>query len=154
MNVFDTEFVKKQAKDNFLKGYNCAQSLVLAFKNYLNLTEKQLAQISSPFGGGMCRLRETCGVVSGMLMVLGLLEGYSTPETGAIKADLYKKGQKLVENFEKKFGTISCAKFLGKEGKDEPVPEKRTEDYYKNRPCLGIIEGGAEVLANFLNEQF
>lgn len=153
MNKIDVEFVKNEAKENFLKGFNCTQSVVLAFKKYLDMPEDQLAKLASPFGGGICRLRETCGAFSGMMIVFGLICGYSGPETGEIKADLYTKGQELAEIFENENESISCKVFLNKTGKDSPVPSPRTSDFYKTRPCLKLIVSAAEILAKYLNEK-
>ena len=68
-----------KAAELFLGGYNCAQSVVVAFCDVTGLEVDFAAKLASSFGGGMGRMREVCGAVSGMLMVLGLLYGYDTP---------------------------------------------------------------------------
>ena len=148
----DIELVKNKAKSNFLKGYNCSQSVVLAYADYLNIDKDTLAKLSSTFGGGICRLRETCGAISGMMVVLGLLMGYSTPETGEVKAELYKKGQDVALEFEKQHKTLICRELLNKKGHDLPTPEARNENFYKTRPCLNLIISAAEILGNYINE--
>ena len=85
------------AMENFLKGYNCSQSIVLAFKDMLPIDEELLSKMASSFGGGMGRLREVCGSVSGMFMVAGFLYGYDGPETGQVKADHYARIQELTQ---------------------------------------------------------
>ena len=90
---------KEAAMDYFRKGYNCSQSIVLAFEDLLPVDKKLLSRMSSSFGGGMGRLREVCGSVSGMFMVAGLLYGYDGPETGEIKADHYARIQELAHRF-------------------------------------------------------
>ena len=82
---------REMAMANFMKGYNCSQSIVLAFSDMLDIDEKSLLKMASSFGGGMGRLREVCGSVSGMFMVAGLLYGYDRPETGQVKADHYAR---------------------------------------------------------------
>ena len=144
---------REAAMANFMKGYNCSQSIVLAFADVLDMDEKTLSKLSSSFGGGMGRLREVCGSVSGMFMVAGLLYGYDGPETGQVKADHYARIQELAHRFEEKNGSIVCRELLGLNVKhDAPVPEARTSEYYKKRPCPEIIGDAAEILEQYIKE--
>ncbi len=145
---------REAAMENFMKGYNCSQSVVLAFADLLPIDKENLLKISSPFGGGMGRLREVCGSVSGMFIVAGLLYGYDGPETGAVKAELYSKIQALAERFEEKNGSIVCRELLGLTQKhDSPVPTPRTADFYTKRPCKELIGDATEILEQFISEQ-
>ena len=109
--------------------------------------------MSSGFGGGMGRLREVCGSVSGMFLVAGLLYGYDSPETGQRKTELYGKIQELAHKFEEKNGSIICRELLGLSVKEEPpVPEARTQEYYKKRPCPELVGMAAEILADFVEK--
>ena len=145
---------REAAMANFMKGYNCSQSVVLAFADMIDIDEATLSKLSSSFGGGMGRLREVCGSVSGMFMVAGLLYGYDGPETGQVKADHYARIQELAKRFEEKHGSIVCRELLGLTVRhDIPVPEARTSEYYKKRPCPEIIGDAAEILEQFINEQ-
>jgi len=145
---------REAAMANFMKGYNCSQSVVLAFADMIDIDEATLSRLSSSFGGGMGRLREVCGSVSGMFMVAGLLYGYDGPETGQVKADHYARIQELAKRFEEKHGSIVCRELLGLSVRhDIPVPEARTSEYYKKRPCPEIIGDAAEILEQFINEQ-
>lgn len=145
---------REAAMANFMKGYNCSQSVVLAFADMIDIDEATLSKISCSFGGGMGRLREVCGSVSGMFMVAGLLYGYDGPETGQVKADHYARIQELAKRFEEKHGSIVCRELLGLSVRhDVPVPEARTSEYYKKRPCPEIIGDAAEILEQFINEQ-
>ncbi len=147
------EEYEEYAKSLFLNGYNCSQSVVCAFSDILNVDEKLLMRLSSPFGGGMGRLREVCGAVSGMFIVLGLLEGYDDVTDINLKTELYKKVQKLASEFEEENGTIICRELLGLDkGKDSPVPEARTKEYYEKRPCPDKVKSAAGILANFIYE--
>ena len=144
---------REAAMANFMKGYNCSQSIVLAFADLLDIDEKSLLKMSSSFGGGMGRLREVCGSVSGMFMVAGLLYGYDGPETGQVKADHYARIQELAHRFEEQHGSIVCRELLGLNVRhDVPVPEARTAEYYKKRPCPEIIGDAAEILDQFIKE--
>ena len=143
---------REMAMANFLKGYNCSQSIVLAFEDMLPADKTTLAKMASSFGGGMGRLREVCGAVSGMFMVSGLLYGYDGPETGQVKADHYARIQELARRFEDKQGSIVCRELLGLNvHHDVSVPEARTEEYYKKRPCIQIVGDAAEILEEYIN---
>lgn len=139
------------AEKLFLSGYNCSQAVVCAFSEFTGLDDVLAKKLSSPFGGGMGRLREVCGAVSGMFIVLGLLEGYSDIPDGGKKAELYKKVQMLATTFEERNGSYICRELLHlKEGKDSPIPEERTKEYYENRPCPKKVASAAEIFAEYL----
>lgn len=141
------------AMGNFRKGYNCAQSFVLAYQDVLGMDEATLSRLACSFGGGMGRLREVCGAVSGMLMVAGLLYGYSGPETGTVKAEHYARVQELAHEFERRSGHLLCRDLLGLTVKsDAPTPEARTEEYYNSRPCLRLIGCAADILDSYIAE--
>ena len=150
--------MRNTAEEYFLQGYNCAQSVVLAFSHLIKektgIDESQLVRMVSPFGGGMGRLREVCGAVSGMFFVLGALEGYDNPKDNTGKTGLYEDVQLLAERFEKENGSIICRNLLGlKEGRENPVPEERSEEYYRRRPCAEMVRSAAEILDDFLHER-
>jgi len=137
--------------ENFKKGYNCSQSIVLTFADILPLDSDTLSRMASSFGGGMGRLREVCGAVSGMFMVVGLLYGYEGPETGQVKAEHYARIQDLAHKFEEKHKSIVCREMLELSVKhDAPTPEARTEEYYKKRPCVEIIGDAAQILDEYI----
>jgi len=104
-------------------------------------------KIASSFGGGMGRLREVCGAVSGMFMVAGMKYGGTDPTDQGAKAEHYKLIQALAKRFEKENGSIICRELLGLAVKnDDPQPEVRTEKYYKKRPCMELVERAAKIL--------
>lgn len=140
------------AKKLFEDGYNCAQAVLLAFCEDFGMDKETAMMISAPFGGGMGRLREVCGTVSGMNMVLGLAKrGYKKGDN-ASKAQLYKDVQTLAEKFREDNGSIICRELLNLriEGKDNHVPELRTEKYYKARPCSELCRYAADLLEEHL----
>ncbi len=144
---------KEKAMSLFLEGYNCTQSLVLAFEDLIGMERNQLARIASPLGGGMGRLREVCGSVSGMFLVLGFLYGYDKPGDLEVKKELYERVQELARRFEERNGSIVCRELLGLSVKREsPIPEARTEEYYKKRPCKELIGMAAEILDEYIRE--
>lgn len=142
---------KEKATALFEDGYNCSQAVVLAFSDLVGIDEKALAKIASSFGGGMGRLREVCGAVTGMFMVLGLLYGYSEAESGTKKAEHYERIQNAARKFSEKTGSIVCRELLGLSNKpSDPTPEKRTETYYKKRPCKELVGIAAEILEEII----
>ena len=144
---------KERAMEYFLEGYNCTQSVAMAFSDLIDMDMDTFLRMGSSFGGGMGRLREVCGSVSGMFLVAGYLYGYSTPETGQVKADHYARIQELAHVFEEQNGSIVCRELLGLSRKhDEPVPEARTAEYYKKRPCKELIGMAAQILDDFIKE--
>lgn len=144
---------RERAIKNFYDGYNCTQSVVLAFSDLIPIEQEQLLCMASPFGGGMGRLREVCGSVSGMFLVLGALYGYSSPEARGEKAELYGRVQEVAAEFEKRNGSIVCRELLGLSVKSQqPIPEERTPEYYKKRPCPELIGIAAEILEDYLRE--
>lgn len=141
----------EKAVENFRSGYNCAQSVFLAFAEDVDFDKETTLKLSSSFGGGMGRLREVCGAVSAMFAIAGLKKGYTTPNNDDIKAKHYELIQSLAEDFKSKFGTIICRELLElPEGKDSPIPSKRTEEYYQTRPCESFIRFASEIIENKL----
>lgn len=153
MSTITAEQRAEKAAAYFKEGYNCAQAVILSFADELELDEKTLAKLGSSFGGGMGRLREVCGAVSGMFMVYGLLRGYHLPEEDEEKGDNYKDIQAIAGEFQNIHGSIVCRDILKKpEGKDQPLPEKRTAGYYEARPCERCVYDAATILENFLRK--
>ncbi len=142
------------ARAYFLDGYNCSQSVLMAFCDDLNFDRKNAALTASPFGGGMARLREVCGSVSGMFMAAGLFCGYDNPKDDAGKKELYALIQELAHRFQERNHSIVCRELLGLDHKkDVPNPSARTEEYYKKRPCADLVADAAQILEEVLTER-
>lgn len=148
----DAAYYAKKAEDLFAQGYNCSQSVLLAFTEECGLSEAVAARISSSFGGGMGRLREVCGAVSGMFMVAGLCCGYDDPKARTEKTEHYARIQQLAGDFQAKNGSIICRTLLGlnQSGASVPTPEERTAAYYQKRPCKALVGDAARIVATAL----
>jgi C_GCAxxG_C_C family probable redox protein len=160
---------RKKAEENFLRGFNCTQSVVEVFCDELKIEKKIALKISQPFGGGACRLREMCGTVSAMLLLLGFAEGSADSSDKNAKDSLYKNGQKLCAEFREKNGSIVCRELLGISAVNGSkkflaensvtgdafsfVSESRTESYYKKRPCPKLCADAAEIFCRYLNSK-
>jgi len=141
------------AEELFGMGYNCSQSVYAAFAEDLGMSVEEAAKRASPFGAGFGKLREVCGAVSGMVMVLGDLCGYQDPTDAAGKQALYALVQRLCGSFEKSEGSLICRELLGlAKGEDLAEPAVRTEEYYQSRPCVGACRRAAELLEAYLTD--
>ena len=134
----------------FLDGYNCAQAIAVAFSDLTGLSKDLSARIASPFGGGMGRMREVCGAVSGMLTVAGLLYGYADPgENDCNKKAHYQLVQHLAGQFREEIGSIICREIL-KNPPSDPNPSPRTAAYYAMRPCERMVYNAAAIMEEFM----
>lgn len=144
---------REEAMKLFKNGYNCCQAVVGAFSDDIEIDFKTAMLISSSFGGGMGRMREVCGTVSGMLMVLGLKFGYSNPKVFTEKTEHYKRVQECAGKFKEMHGSIICRELLGlninKGEFDNHIPSARSKEYYKKRPCVELVGDAAEILEKF-----
>ena len=139
----------EKAEALFMQGYNCSQAVASAFADEMNMRDTDVARLTMGFGGGMGRMREVCGAVSGMAFVISALYA----DEG--RASVYEKIQTVAEKFEAENGSIVCRELLGldKDGKRNPTPEPRTEQYYKKRPCNQLVHMAADILEEFLNSK-
>lgn len=143
-----------RAKELFKQGYNCAQAVVIAFSDMTGLDEKTSAMLASGFGGGMGRMREVCGAVSGMFIVYNMLNGYSDPADNEGKMRNYADIQRLAADFKAENGSIICKELLGlSKPEGTHIPEKRTDEYYKKRPCGDLVKIATEILEDFLSNK-
>jgi len=141
------------AKGYFLKGYNCAQSVVMAFSDLTGLSESEGARLASSFGGGLGRMREVCGTVSGMAIVAGILYGYDDPKVPGASQKHYALVQELAGKFKEENGSIVCRELLGDRSQVTSTPEPRTAEYYKKRPCPELVAQAAGILEEYIRER-
>jgi len=137
-----------EARALFEAGYNCCQSVAGAFAEEMGLPFETAVRLASGFGGGLGRMRENCGTVSGMILAYGMIKGYSSPEDYEEKVRVYTAVQRLAKAFQREHGTLSCRELLGlPAGPSDPAPARRTKDYYEKRPCGGLAASAADLLA-------
>ena len=155
MNItIDIEERVTRARDYFTSGYNCAQAVAMAFDDILALDINTVARISAPFGGGMGRMREVCGAVSGMTLVAGAI----CPSVDPKNMDERKANYALVQSFASQFraenGDIVCRRLLGLEEivvrSESAMPSERTAEYYRKRPCSEYVGCAARIVAEHL----
>ena len=136
----------EKARDLFLSGCSCSQAVFCAFAKDFGMDETTALRLASSFGGGMGGMRETCGAVSGMLMVAGMKWGYSDVGNLDIKTAHYARTRALIEGFKQEHGTIVCRELLAHLNELKTNPSARTAEYYKQRPCALFVETAARLL--------
>ena len=143
----------EKAIELFKEEYNCSQSVVAAFADMYGLTPEQALKVSASFGGGIGRMRQTCGAACGLFMLAGLETGCTEGKNREGKEANYKVVQELAEEFRKRNGSLICAELLGlsKTAPTPATPEARTAEYYKKRPCVKMVEEAARIWCEYLS---
>lgn len=144
-----------KAEELFREGYNCSQAVFLAYADLVGIGFDTAKKLSCGFGGGMGRMRDTCGAVSAMVLLTGFFEGMEDGADAEGKKRNYALVQKLVNRFKEMYGSYNCQELLGILAKEKSTtPEARTEEYYKVRPCIRHILAAARILEEELfNEE-
>lgn len=141
----------RQAVENFMSGFNCAQSVVAAFADQYGFTREQALRMSASFGAGIGRMRLTCGAVCGMLMLAGLEKCALEGSDRQAKAENYALVRRLAEEFRRRNGSITCLELLGlRRAERSSMPEERTPQYYATRPCARMIESAARIWTEYI----
>lgn len=183
--MINTEETVSKAIAYFKQGYNCSQSVALAFCDRYGISEAMMARFAASFGGGIGRMRETCGAACGMFMLVGLeveeandspnifdnpedrfcnLSSKNPYPSQELKKKNYEVVQKLAAEFRQETGSIICKELLGLNKKlaDGTIPEisivatpeNRTEEYYRKRPCIRMVENATRIYCKYINEKY
>ena len=155
---FNLEERVEKAKDNFKAGFNCCQAVVLAYNDIFGIDDETAATMSSGFGGGMGRLREVCGSVSGMVMLAGFIHPAADPSIKTDRTANYRLVQDCANEFKEINGSYICKELLGlapTAGRTEsPEPSDRTAEYYKKRPCAELVGISARIIGKKMLEEW
>lgn len=144
----------ERAREYFRSGYNCAQSVVMAYCDVFELDPTLTAKLTSAFGGGMGRMREVCGTVSGMALLAGMISPADNPADMEARKRNYALIQEFAGEFRLKNGSIVCRELLGLgRTKESPMPSARTPEYYRKRPCTEYIADAAKIVGAYLDKQ-
>lgn len=143
---------KERAAELFLQGYNCSQSVFVAFSDRFGIPEETAKKISAGLGGGVGRQREVCGAVSAAAMVLGSVASAKNGDDSEGKQKNYELVTEFCNRFKQRNGTIICRELLENSHviNNGTTPDARTAEYYKDRPCLKLVEDAADILADML----
>lgn len=146
---------KERAVELFLEGFNCSQSVFCAFCHRFGIDEDTAKRISAGLGGGVGRMRDVCGAVSASAMVLGSVASATEGDDAESKKKNYELVREFAERFKKIHGSVVCREMLKNSAvktDNTATPEGRTAEYYKNRPCLKVVEDAAEILMQMIEE--
>ena len=142
----------EKAMELFKSGYNCSQAVVGAYADIFGMEPETAIRFAEGMGGGMGRMRLTCGAVTGMFLLAGLKKSKGIAGDTDTRTEIYETVRKMSAEFEKNNGSIVCADLLGlNRPKDENAkPEERTQDYYKKRPCVECVGECARIVEKYL----
>ena len=157
MNLSHDEIEQRvlRARELFMSGYNCSQAVFCALADLYDISDEQAARLSASFGGGVGRLREMCGACSGLALLEGLQSGATKAEDSAGKQANYKNVQALIHRFAEQNGSYICRELLQlrKDAPTPPTPDARTAEYYRQRPCLRMVESATRIYCERLKGQ-
>lgn len=146
---------RESAMEIFRRGYNCCQAVLLAFEDVTGLDSNALVKIGSGLGGGVARMRDVCGTVSGMAIVCGFICPSDDPQDQSRRKACYELVQKLAGEFRDLNGSVVCRELLGLEspGWQKPEPSARSAQFYKKRPCEQLVGDSAAIIAGYLYDK-
>ncbi len=155
MKKLNADERERRGMDNFLKGYNCSQAVVLAFADVYGLSEDMALRCSASFGAGIGRMRLTCGGANGMFLLAGFENGSVVAGDLKGRGDNYQLVQDLAARFREEAGSLTCAELLGLKSmqKEGVMPCERTPEYYRKRPCVKMVGLGCRIYAEVLNSR-
>ena len=142
----------------FRQGFNCSQSVFASVADLYGIEDEAFAlRLSASFGGGIGRMRQTCGAACGMFLLAGLENGSTTAGDAEGKKQNYSLVQQLAQQFKAEHGSLICAELLGlaprRQPASDPTPAPRTEEYYKKRPCVEMVGNAVRIYLKTLNQQ-
>ncbi len=134
----------------FKKGHNCCQSIFSTYGTRYGMSEEMTLKIACPFGGGMARLGNTCGAVTGAFMVIGLEHGCVDPEDEESKEETYSLVNTFVQKFMTRNKTIVCRELLGYDISNPQEHEKAENEGLFETLCPKLVQDAAEILEEML----
>lgn len=149
----DINLNEKAAIEYFMNGFNCSQSVLMSFKNYTNIPEKQLLRISTGFGAGMGNMQDTCGAVTGSYMIVGLCYGKDKIDGDEAKERTYEKVRRFEYEFRKLHRTTACKELLGCDLKTEEGKKYYDDHHLKEEVCLKCIRDSIKILQQVLEQK-
>lgn len=144
----------ERAKELFHQGFNCSQAVCAACADVYGMDEKTALRIAASFGGGIGRMRQTCGAACGMFLLAGLQNGSFTPGDAEGKKNNYTLVQDLAAKFKAENGSLICSELLGIAPKpQDPQPEARTDAYYQKRPCVEMVATAVRIFLSTIDHK-
>ena len=154
MKQEDIEKRVERAKELFKQGFNCSQAVCAACADLYGMDEEMALRVAASFGGGIGRMRQTCGAACGMFILAGLENGSAISGDAEGKKNNYALVQNLAAKFQAENGSLICAELLGIASKpQEPTPAERTAEYYQKRPCVEMVASAVKIYLQTKSEK-
>jgi C_GCAxxG_C_C family probable redox protein len=136
----------EKAKELFLSGFNCAQSVLLSYADDLKLSREQAQKLAAGFGGGMGKRQETCGAVTGAIMVIGLLKGEQADSNDELKSKAYGAVKELTRKFEAEYKTTRCKELIGCDLNTPEGSARFRDEKIMENVCAGCVEKAVRIV--------
>jgi len=136
----------EQATELFFSGYNCAQAVLLSFAEDLKFSKELAQKLAAGFGAGMGRQQETCGAVTGAIMVLGLLKGEDVNSNDELKASSYGAVKDLTRDFMAAYKSTRCSDLLGCDLNTPEGAARFKEERMIENICAPCVKKAVEIV--------
>lgn len=141
-----------QAVTTFAQGFNCAQSILAAYGEPLGMPRETALRVAAAFGGGIGGLGDTCGAVTGALMVLGLALAKIDPQDSTAKQKNYQLTRQFIDEFKKRNRCTLCRELLGCDISTAQGMQQAKEAGRFTTICPGLVKDAAEIVEQLLAE--
>jgi C_GCAxxG_C_C family probable redox protein len=145
--------IAETAEKRFLEGFSCSQAVFSAFAEAEGLNRETALRIASSFGAGMARMGNTCGAVTGGMMVLGLKFGRTIADDTDAKERNYRLVSEFVERFNEKFETPVCRDLLGFDPGSPGASQRFKDDPELEKQCAGYVREAALSLEEIIEKE-
>lgn len=137
---------REEALSCFSKGFNCCQSVLSAYSRDFGLNDETAMKVAGAFGGGIAGTGETCGAVTGGLMVIGLKYGMTDPQYPQAKEKTREQALRFMEEFAASCGSTKCRDLLGCDvGTEKGKEHAQALGLFKNL-CPGFVGRAVQLL--------
>jgi C_GCAxxG_C_C family probable redox protein len=140
----------ENAEKRFLEGFSCAQAVFSAFAEDEGIEQERALRIASSFGAGMARMGNTCGAVTGGMMVLGLKFGRTVADDTEAKERNYRLVHEFADRFNKEFESCTCRDLLGFDPGSPEASQRFSDDPELLKMCAGFVRKAAEILEDII----
>lgn len=143
----------EKAAETFAQGFNCAQAVLAGFAEGFHLKRRDALRVAGALGGGMAHTGQTCGAVTGGLLVLGLRFGKTEPEDNAARERAVAKGAEFLETFREAHGSCDCRALTGFDFTQPGQSEAARESGVFRTLCPKLVASAAEILEGLLEDE-
>ena len=141
------------AENRFVEGFSCSQAVFSAFAEAEGIELEMALRIASSFGAGMARMGDTCGAVTGGMMVLGLKFGRIIADDTEAKEKNYRLVREFVEKFNNRFESCTCRDLLGFEPGAPEASQRFKDDPELEKRCAGFVRRASEILEEIIERE-